>query len=489
MKNKDKCYYKFDVQRSFHFETHDADGNQVSSMTEQEWRDKIMSEVSAMSETGDYLEVLYIFHDEDINEDGTPKGLHVHFVITCKHNCTQTAAVKRFGASSVYNCEPTKDYAASVQYLLHVSPSAINAMKTIYLPARVRGWFLDPEGNVVPVTVRHVQESMAKKNGVKARQEQKKVKNSCAIDLMKGEMTISDVRDCYKQDSHNVGLTYVDYLSDKKFFKEASAERIERLAEFYQSHQCPLTSLYIFGGGGTGKTTLANAVANAVADCYGVHEVAPPGQSTTFDFAGNYSGQRVSIFNEAAAVFPVEQFLSIFDPLNAMPVNSRNSDKLYFAEYAIFTTSVPLESFIYTLWKPYAKHAAAIPNDYRRKLASNAKEADWMQAYRQFLPPGDDKILQIRRRIPVQIVIDRGQAVISVLDRRYNSADSFAFYAPKQGYEPYRYFCTLPYDVTDLRCIDSQIKAVVQSVLEAIDYYYKLNGFKHPKDFDRPVFE
>lgn len=490
MKNKDRRYYKFDVQKSYYYAVHDADGNLISDMTEQEWKDQIETEISDMSESGDYMEVLYIFHDSDINSDGTPKGLHVHELITCKNACTQTAAVKRFGASSVYNCEPTKDYAGSVRYLIHVSESALNEMKTIYSPDKVRGWYLDAEGTVTPVTLRAFQERMAKKNTVKARLEQKKVKNEYAIDLMKGKTVISEVRECYEQDSRNVGLTYVDYLAEKKFFREASAEHLEHIAEFYQSHPCPLTTIYISGGGGAGKTSLANAIAQSVADIHGVHKVAAPGKSTTFDFAGDYRGERVSIFNELAPAFLVEQFLSVFDPLNAMPVNSRHSDKLYFANYAIFTTSVPVEPFIYSLWKPYAKENAIIPVSVRRNLlASNTPEVDWLKAYLQYLPPGDDKILQIRRRIPIQMVIASGSVSIRVLDNRYNSADSFAFYAPQAGFEPYRHFMNLPYDVHDLKNIDTQTEKVVQAVKEAVDYYYKLNGFKHPDSFPKPDFD
>lgn len=489
-KEKERRYRKFDVQRSYYFETHDADGNLTSDMSEREWREKVDAEIAAMADTGQYLEVLYAFHDADINTDGTPKGLHVHEVITCKDACTQTAAVKKFGASSVYNCQHTQDYAGSCQYLIHVSPSAINEMKTIYLPDKVKGWYLNAEGAVTPITVRAFQERMAKKDTVRARQEQKKVKNECAIDLMKGKTIISDVRECYEQDAKNVGLTYVDYLSEKRLFREASAEYLERVTEFYQSHPCPLTTIYISGGGGTGKTSLANAIADSVADAHGVHKVAAPGKSTTFDFAGNYKGERVSIFNELAPAFPVEQWLSVFDSLNAMPVNSRHSDKLYFANWAIFTTSVPVEPFMYELWKPYARNTAIIPNSVRKQLImSNATEADWLRAYLQYLPPGDDKILQIRRRIPIQVTIDSGQVAISVLDKQYNSSDSFAFYSPKPGFEPYRYFRALPYDVRDLKNIDGQTDVLVKSVLEAVDYYYKLNGYKHPDEFLKPDFE
>lgn len=488
MKKSEKRRYMFDVQRNYQFETHDADGNQISFITEAEWRDKVTSEIRDLFNTSDIIKVFYIFHDKDINDDGTSKGLHVHFVVTFKEGHTQTSVVKKLGASSVHNCEPCESYVDSMRYLIHVSENALNEMKHIYSVTEVHGFKLDEDGSVCDVTVQDFKEAMSRKNTKKARKEQKKVKDSCAVSIMNGDSVVSDVRDVYLDDSHGVGLSPVDYLNDKRIYKEASVEWLERITEFYQSHHCPLTSIYISGGGGTGKTSLANALAEKFADSHGVHKVAAPGKNTTFDFAGNYRGERVSIFNEFSSAFPVEQFLSIFDPLNAMPVNSRNTDKLYFANYSIFTTSVDLEMFIYNLWRPYAKDNSKIPVKVRNTLLkSGSDEYAWLKAYMQYLPQGDDKILQIRRRLPIKVHIADGKASIYYLDKNFNSADSFAFGQPHQS--PYTIFKTLPYDVSDLENIDRQTADVVQSVTEAVYFYYKVNGYKSPDDFERPCFD
>ena len=278
----------------------------------------------------------------------------------------------------------------------------------------------------------------------------------------------------------------MDYLEDKSLYERASSEWLTMITEFYQNHACPLTSIYISGGGGTGKTTLANAIARNFADSHGIHQVASPGQKTTFDFAGNYKGERVSIFNEFSSAFPVEQFLSIFDPLNAMPVNSRNSDKLYFANYSIFTTSVPLETFIYNLWLPYAKSNSKVPIKVRNNLIkSGSDELCWLNAYQRYLPQNDDKILQIRRRIPIQIQIDKGLATILVLDRNFNSRDSFAFCQPVPEKSPYTKYGTFVYDVNDPDSIGNQTYSLVKAVSKAIDYYYSMNGYKNPDSFEK----
>ncbi|MDE6520474.1 MAG: replication protein [Ruminococcus sp.] len=489
MKKSDKKYRRFDVQRNYQFETHDADGNQISDITENEWCNKVTSEIRSLFENSNITEVFYIFHDSDINDDGTSKGLHVHLVVTFKEAHTQTAVVKLLLASSVHNCTPCDSYVDSLRYLIHVSETALNEMKHIYSVNDVHGWKLDEDGNVISVTVQDFKEAMSRKNTKKSRKEQKKVKDSCVIAVMSGDSIISDVRCVYENDTCNVGLTSSDYIKDKYIYREASVEWLERITEFYQDHACPLTSIYISGGGGTGKTSLANAIARKFADSHGIHQVASPGRNTTFDFAGNYRGERVSIFNEFSSAFPVEQFLSIFDPLNAMPVNSRNSDKLYFANYSIFTTSVPLEMFIYNLWLPYAKQNSKIPVNVRNNLIkAGVGEFQWLNAYQQYLPQNDDKILQIRRRIPIQIQIEKGFATILVLDKHFNSRDSFAFCQPAPGKSPYTKYSTLVYDVNDPDSIGNQTTALVDAIVKSIDYYYSMNGYKHPDSFEKPDF-
>ena len=488
MKKSEKRYRRFDVQRNYQFETHDADGNQISDITETEWRDKVISEISNLFSNSCVSEIFYIFHDKDINDDGTSKGLHVHLVVTFSDPKPQTAVLKLLIASSVHNCSPCDSYVDSLRYLIHVSESALNDMKHIYDVTDVHGWKIDDDGNVTATTVQDFKEGMSRKNSKKARKEQKKTKDACAISVMSGDAIISEVRDIYLEDTHNVGLSAVDYLQDKSLYERASDEWLTMITEFYQSHACPLTSIYISGGGGTGKTTLANAIARHFCDAHGIHQVASPGRSTTFDFAGNYRGERVSIFNEFSSAFPVEQFLSIFDPLNAMPVNSRNSDKLYFANYSIFTTSVPLEMFIYNLWLPYAKANSKVPISVRNNLIKNGSdEACWLSAYQRYLPQNDDKILQIRRRLPIRIQISDGFAGIYYLDKNFNSANSFAFSSPSTS--PYTIFRALPYDVNDLENIGRCTDAVVNSVSEAIDFYYKVNGYKNPSSFEKPSFE
>lgn len=490
-KIKDKRYYKFDVQRNYQYETHNDKGEKVSDITELEWREKIKSEIYSL--LGNVVtEIFCIFHDRDVNDDGTSKGLHVHMVVSFGNgnNKTQTSAIKILGASSVHNCQPCHSYVDSLRYLIHISEDAVNSQKYIYDVEDVFGWRVSDDGSVVALTVSDFKGGMSRKNDKKTRAKQKDVKNTCSLSIATGNSTMSDVRELYSEDSQGVGLTFNDYLSDKPMYERASAERLAIASEFYQHNPCPLTSIYIYGGGGTGKTSLANALSEHWSDAFGVHRVSAPGKSTTFDFAGNYRGERVSIFNELSSAFPVEQFLSIFDPLNASPVNSRHFDKLYFANYSIFTTSVPPENFIYNLWRPYAKDNAKIPFAIRDALvrSTTTTEEDWLNAYMQYIPKHDDKILQIRRRIPILVNTDNGFATIYVLCKDFNTSNCFAFSPAPVGKQPYEKFCTVRYAVDDKSCIKSDTAKLVELIDKAIDTYYSYNGYQSPDSFEKPDF-
>lgn len=489
-KIKESRFRRFDVQRNYQFETHDDKGNQTSDITESDWRKKVISEIRCLFDNG-VTEAFCIFHDRDINDDGTNKGLHVHMVVSFADAKTQTSVIKLLGASRLQNCLPCKFYVESLRYLIHVSEKALNDMKYIYDVSDVFGWRVSGDGSVVDITVTDFKEGMARKNDRKTRAKQKEVKNDCSLAIASGNAVLSDVRELYIGDTQGVGLTFNDYLSDRVNYERAQSERLSMIAEFYQYNPRPLTTIYISGGGGTGKTNLANALSELWADSFGVHRVSAPGKSTTFDFAGNYRGERVSIFNELSSAFPVEQFLSIFDPLNASPVNSRHVDKLYFANYSIFTTSVPLETFIYNLWKPYARENAKIPVSVRDALtrSSTTTEADWLNAYMKYIPKHDDKVLQIRRRLPVLVHIENGFVNIYVLDKNFNTPDCFAFSPAPSGREPYGKICTMRYDVNNIDCIKSDTVKVAKRVAEAVDQYYLMNGYQLPSSFNKPNFD
>ena len=106
----------------------------------------------------------------------------------------------------------------------------------------------------------------------------------------------------------------------------------------------------------------------------------------------------------------------------------------------------------------------------------------------KYAPPGDDKILQIRRRLPILITIDSCIATVWLLDLNCNSPESFRFSSPPQNKQPYCKLRSLKYDVRSAD-ISKQQDALVNCICDGIDYYYKMNNLKHPDSFEKPNFE
>lgn len=487
-KKSDKKYTYYAVQRNYQFETHDADGNQTSNISENEWRKQIQTEIRGFMDNG-ISKVFYIFHDKDVNDDGTSKGLHVHLVATSFHinRRTQKEAVGFFGASSLQNCEPCDSYVDSVRYLMHISEKALNEMKTLYHAEEVHGYTHDNDGKVVPTTMQDLKEAMARSSDKKARKDKEKAEENILRDVTNGELSLSSAREVFLNDDYSVGHTVRDYIKFRPSLEAAETTYFERLVDFYKSHDCPKTLIYITGEGGSGKTTLAENLAKHWADDRGVHYVSVKGKSTTYDPAGNYCGQRVSVFNEFSTTFAVEQFCDVFDPMRGVNMSSRFRDKYYFANYCLFTSSVPLEVFIYQLFKNYAQQKAVIPVNVRSALRN---EEDWLKAYLRYLPPGDDKIRQIRRRFAIMVRIQNGFASIYCLDHSANVNQSFAFTQFNQiPNSPYsRFGNSVPYDVSNSATIAKQTDFLIKRINDAINFFYVANGYVHPDKYEKPDF-
>lgn len=487
MKN---TFRRFCIQRSYHYDTHDGFGNmKEDALSESEWMDKILKEWSDLDSLN-LDENLIIFHDADLGADGNPKGLHAHCVPHFKNQTSEESAMKKFGCSSIQNAKHCKNYSGAVQYLLHITQDAINDMKTIYTPDKIYGYALNSNGEKVRLTVREIQERMRRKTD-KTKQEEEQAVSELLIEVAEGRALTTDIQEIYKTDEKGVGLSLRKFYKDKSLYKMAEQDYIEQAFRFYQEHAHPSTLIYITGAGGSGKSSLARAIAGAFADARGIHVVGAPGRSTTFDFAGKYNGQKVSIFNEIPPdAFPVEQFLDVFDPLQAALVNSRNNDKPYFAECAIFTASMPFEKFLYELWKPYAKNNANLPVAVRRSLSVGSTEADWHHAY--ISCGGFDignKISQLRRRFAICIEIKSGGILeISVFQKNCNPSYSLLY--PSAMFptcKPFVPFSALRYDVTlDDQTVEMLTKKVVLSVQKAVKAYYVSNGFKLPEEYQRP---
>lgn len=474
-KPEEKRFRKYAIQRNYQFETHDENGNLVSDETESEWKSRVIREWTDL-ETLKALDIAYIFHDKDINDDGTSKGLHVHAVVTFKDSIPQSNAMKLSGCSSKQNCQGVKNKVGAYRYLIHITEKAINEGKHIY-----------PVEEVVTLSARD--KALIYRDAIKHKKTDEDEKDAesamirCLSDVVQGNESVASIRRMYVEDSFNVAWNLKLWYKQKSTYEQAEREWLQSMQEWYQLHNRCLTNIYISGIGGVGKSTLGERLAASFADFRGVHKPASPGEKTTFDFAGDYHGELVTLFNEFTAAFPVEQFLDIFDPIRATFVNSRNSDKIWFASYGIFTTSRSLEQFLWDIWTPYSKSKVKLTEAVRKKCK---KDVDFHLAYERANTEVADKIRQIRRRFAILVKLENGFAHVYFRDDSWNVPHIYFYDSPEVGQEPFKLFKSLPFDVNDIGSIDCTIAAIKETIAE----YYRYNKLSiTPDNVQKPLIE
>ena len=476
-------------QRSWHYDTHDKDGN-WSGETQAQWQQRVKDELATpanMSIRG-IAKIYLVFHNLDTDEHGNPKELHCHYVATMRDSETQERARQKLGCSDrEQNCQSPNDVVDALRYLIHVSKAALNSDKHIYSVDDVIAVSADPAKPIEPYR-KAIQESARKQ--AKAKQEnenQKKEKAKAAMsDMLEkvatGALTLPCVRNAYKQDSCKVGFKLSDWYTHKKRYEEAEREYFNSVLDFYSTNPRCLTTVYICGSGGLGKSELGLALEKACFPDMPIHRPATHGENTTFDFAGDYHGERVTLFNEFSACFPVDQFNDIFDPIHANRVNSRNKDKPWFAELAILPTSDSIEQTIYNMWYDYADKELQRLGQTVPYIRSNQQRLLYMEQANADI---SDKIRQIRRRLHVLVNLNSsGTADIYFLNYANNVPHIYLYDTPKPQHEPYVFYGSCPYNVND----PVSVAAAAEVIKKAVMMYYDFNGHTvRPDTVKRPV--
>ena len=467
MSKKEKRCVWYDLQRSYYYDTHDKDGN-FTGETEDQWKDRIRQEWRYDNPDIQADFMVNVFHTRDVEpQTGDPKGLHAHSLCHLLSGKTPSAMMAAAKCTRLQSCAPVSSIAGSARYLIHVSEAALKAKKTIYLPDET--WVSEAQ----PGRTR-LADLMAGKADDKEARDAKDLQEEWAsyysLLLMRGEWTLDMVKQAILTDEAGVGFIVQDWQKRRAVFEKDEEEYIAARTKFYiaDQHQRGLALVYIEGKGGDGKTTLANALAARWADRRGVHLVAAPGGKTTFDFAGTYRGEKVSLFNEVGGSdFSPDQFCAVFDPKYASSVNSRNTDKAWTANYCIVTTSRDFEGFIRDAWLPYAKQH--IRGDVVKAAQT---DDDWDKAYLS-RPDIADKIRQIRRRFAIRVLLSGGQCYVYMLNEACNEARLFDRTGYEQGREPYVLKLYGAYNPND----PQSIAFAVQAIDDVVHEYYSTYGY------------
>ncbi|MGJ3947277.1 Rep family protein [Levilactobacillus brevis] len=374
MEKRARCFF---IQRNMYFETHDKDGKEISNETVTAWKKRVYSDIAKLDGVKWFA---MIFHDHDLLDDGTPKGIHVHVLIMFENAKTQTAVMKLTGTSSVQNTQVVRDKVNAARYLTHISEDAINKNKYRY-----------SDDDVICENCKYSDMIIAKRH--------KKVDslgfvNELSAKLQHYELNLREAKKSLMNEFGDDGMTvWRTYRGD---LKKDFAEGLSYQSRKYRHENRDLKTFYISGPGGVGKSQLAKAMALVLASDY--HSAAVGGKDKTFDFVSGYEGEKVSILNEVEpSAFNKREFFNAFDPYQFSMVNSRNADKAWLAEFAFITYTSRLADWIHGLLC-YTKGSTKL---YGQKIV----DSDFRTAFRD-VPNYDTDYWQALRRFRYEIVVE-----------------------------------------------------------------------------------
>lgn len=319
------------LQRSYYYETHDENGELSESLTEDDWKNRIKNEIMSSLKPNDRC--AFIFHDKDILEDGTPKGLHVHILLLLDIAMTQSAITKKYHVSRLENCQRVRAISSSARYLTHISNEALNSDKIIY-----------SVDSVLTVNCSYRTLIRAKGERQNKADEINEITSSLSTQIQKGELYPTQCRSLLiNQLGERIGQQV--WSSKRRDFELDFKEYLSEKAQHYSRHGRNLKTIFISGKGQVGKSQIAKAIAYLLAER--VHFSSAHGKNKTFDFVSSYNGESVTVLPEASgSAYLFREFNSIFDPYQYTIINSRNNDKHWLADTVIFTTSDSRQKFI-----------------------------------------------------------------------------------------------------------------------------------------------
>ena len=335
----------FIPQRNYYYDTHDEDGNVTDQISEQDWKNMIIDEWNQIAKSDGVVFFNFIFHDKDKIEKttshfqaGDPKPLHVHGVIKFTNPRTQSAVMKMLGTSSEQNTQSVKSYVGSSRYMLHATPEALDKKKHVY--------DLDL---VFENGVEH-RELMASGKGKKKNEDGQDivtVVNKLSDEIRSGFKSLDDAK---KEILHDFdSLTWHRFRAD---LKKDDQEYIRSLSRKAEEDGRNLVTAFVSGRGGIGKSKLMReGIAKNLMTSRGIHKLPKGSRKLTFDIAGRFNGQRVSIGNDfvPAVYYEAESFMGQFDPYEYDTTMSRNTDKDFLPDIFLFTNSLHLEDNLFDI--------------------------------------------------------------------------------------------------------------------------------------------
>lgn len=300
-------------------------------------------------------EFLFIFHDKDYyvetdkkvvskeKKAGDLKPLHVHFMLRFKNPMDYKPIYDKFGISRPENLEQAGQWADAARYLIHVSDGALNDQKHIY-----------KTDEVVSLGDSDFKANMANRKGTHRKKRQAysvlidNAFNQAFALLEAGKLNPAQVSDFIKKEVGDMldpgEITRYMNANERKV-ETACVLRAEALYNEQVGNR-GLTTVYISGFAGTGKSFLAQKSGEFFADAMGVHVRVNANTNITNDIVSTYRGQLTSVLQDMeGGAWDYKAFLGMFDEHQIAPVPSRNKDRYYTPKLVLMANADKVDLF------------------------------------------------------------------------------------------------------------------------------------------------
>ncbi|HEL0222782.1 TPA: hypothetical protein TUD04_000913 [Streptococcus equi subsp. zooepidemicus] len=317
---------KFFGQISYEYEK-----NANPNLTEDDFKKSVEKRIKELCKNDDDIYYL-IFHDKDINEDGTPKCLHVHFVIIFKNPHTYQSVYKSLQISRQENLEFVRSSIKACRYLTHRNERNMAQGK---FPYNVDEVIQSPNGNYINSIMGEI-----KKHTKEQSEDGSEVDEYC-LDLSyqissDGLLPLEAKKALFEQFTQRTAQKA--WNSNKRIFEENRQEYISKEFERMSRGERNHNGIYIHGLGNSGKSFLARLIAEQH-DRLGAHT--PSINKKRFDLGSGYKGQKTMIINEfdASCGMAYRELFQILEPNSANQLSSRFKDTYIINDLTIITNS------------------------------------------------------------------------------------------------------------------------------------------------------
>lgn len=336
--------------RNFKFETHDENGNKVSEMTEDEWKDVIVQDWESI-ENPRPVELSYIFHNRDKDSEGDKKTLHAHFVARFENPVEYDSTKEKFKCES-RNFEKCRSETSALLYLTHTTAEAIKAKKVRYNVSELN--VLTSNDDVIKRLEGEELEDWYRLK-ISGREGSNKISTDDEVariidELSEGLMLLEDVKQELKSlyDSTTATMTW---MKNKRYFKEAISEYYQNKYYEWLDKGRSFKLIYIEGASSIGKTSFAREIAKEINKIKGlrlsaIHNAPNDSKGARYDFLSSYENEAVTVFDDLNPnTFGYTEFLNLFEKERVSKYSSRFNDKPWFAEVGIITKATPISDW------------------------------------------------------------------------------------------------------------------------------------------------